>query len=103
VGSASDFVRDARKRFPDDVTLVVLEGLVYYCQGNLPEAEKRLREAHARDGRNEIASVNLASVLVDAGRVDEAATIAREVQTATNNEAVRARAARVLEFSGSER
>ncbi len=100
VGSASDFVRDARNRFPNDQSLLVLEGLVYYCQGNLAQAEDRLRDARERNPRDETATINLASVLVDAGRVNEAATLANEVLSKTDNDVIRARANRIIELTG---
>jgi Tetratricopeptide repeat len=96
IGSARDFVRDARRRFPGDETIEVLDGLVDYCDGRFPEAEARLRSAVARAPDNDVARVNLARLLSDTGRRAEALSLARSIRESTRNPVIAARADSIL-------
>jgi tetratricopeptide (TPR) repeat protein len=96
LGSARDFVKDARARYPDDGRLLVLDGLVAYLEGRTNEAEDLLRSALARDPRDSVAMVNLAQLLSDTGRRDEAVSLARSVRDDARSAVLVARADAIL-------
>jgi len=71
LNEAFELIAKALKLAPDDPFIMDSMGWVLYRQGNLPEAEKRLRQAYKLRPDAEIA-VHLGEVLWVAGQKDEA-------------------------------
>lgn len=69
---AQVYVQDARVRFPDDARFLILDGLVSYCVGDMPRAERVLQAALSSDPNNGTALVNLGLVQYEQGRWDDA-------------------------------
>jgi hypothetical protein len=92
VRTASIYVARARERFPEDPRLQVLDGVVAYCDGDLPKAERLLREfvksspeesasGPRGDSLTAIAQLNLALVLRDQRNFSEAREILSGVRS----------------------
>lgn len=92
VRTASIYVARARERFPQDPRLQVLDGVVAYCDGDLPKAERLLREfvkcspdeptsGPRGDSLTAIAQMNLALVLRDQRNFSEAREILSGVRS----------------------
>jgi predicted Zn-dependent protease len=72
VQSATDLVREARRRHPDDERLLLLDAVVSYRRSDLGRAETLLREVLVRQPGHQAARFDLALVLQETGRADEA-------------------------------
>jgi hypothetical protein len=92
VRTASIYVARARERFPQDPRLQVLDGVVAYCEKNLPKAERLLREfvksspdepasGPRGDWLTAIAQLNLALVLRDQRNFSETRDILSGVRS----------------------
>jgi hypothetical protein len=60
---AQTFASSARRRFPRDDRLALLEGVIAYRQGDLARAEQTLQSILARSPRNALARLDLAILL----------------------------------------
>lgn len=69
--NARIFVADARRRYPKDVDLVVLEGLVAYSGDDLERAAGLFEEVLGEDAGHAVAAFNLAVVKRETGREAE--------------------------------
>jgi tetratricopeptide (TPR) repeat protein len=70
--SATDLVREARRGHPEDARLLVLDAVVAYRRSDLGRAETLLREVLVRHPDHQEARFNLALLLQETGRLDEA-------------------------------
>ena len=70
--SATDLVREARRGHPEDLQLLILDAVVSYRRSDLGRAETLLREVLVRDPEQQQARFDLALVLQETGRGDEA-------------------------------
>jgi TolA-binding protein len=76
---ASDVVRYAADRYPDDAEFEIMAALVAYFDGRVEEAERRLRAVVARNPRDCVALLDLAVVLRERGKKEEAAEALKRV------------------------
>lgn len=70
--SATDLVREARRSHPDDERLLLLDAVVSYRRSDLGRAETLLREVLVHQPGHQTARFDLALVLQETGRADEA-------------------------------
>ena len=81
IDNANLFVQDARRRFPSDTQLMVLEGLVAYRLNELDRAQRLLTTALRNDPGYGPALVNLGLVEYEMGQWDSARRMFEQVRT----------------------
>ena len=78
--AATDQVRAARRRHPGDLPLQLLDAVASYRRSDLGRAETLLREILVRRPDHREARFNLALVLQETGRTDEAARLLADIR-----------------------
>ncbi|MCK4304406.1 MAG: hypothetical protein KAY24_09235 [Candidatus Eisenbacteria sp.] len=97
LGSARAYAREARKRFPNDTRLTILEAVIAYRESDLPRAERLLRDVLDQDQSNAVALFNLGLLLSERGRRGEAAQLLRSAEQQAPKTSLGKRAAAALE------
>jgi len=93
LGKARIYVREARRRFPEEPRLALLEAIIAYRESDLDRAEHLLRAEMVRNPQDDLVRLNLGLLLSQRGRRGEATDLLQRIQ----NEALVPRAAALLE------
>lgn len=80
IDAARDFVADARKRFPDDLRIVIVEAIVAYLDGDYDRSENLLRRVLRSTPNDPVASINLGIVLGRQGKIADARDVLSRVR-----------------------
>lgn len=72
IEAAADLMREARRLHPDDSRLIIVEAVAAYRRSRLDIAESLLHQILEADPDHAVARYNLALVLSESGRLDEA-------------------------------
>jgi len=76
---ARDIAADARKRFPDDTRIAVLDAIISYIDGDYARAESVLRDVVESGSDDPLVKLDLAVVLIARGSNAEAKTLLARV------------------------
>lgn len=96
IGNAQVMLEHARRRFPADQRLILLEAVIAYRQSDLAQAEELLRQVVAIDSECAAALFNLGFLLSELDRAAEARPYLERARTAGRNTLLAARAERLL-------
>ncbi len=96
LGSARVYIADARKLFPEDARLMVLDAIVAYMDGAIGRSEGLLRTAQAAHPRDPAILIDLAIVLGEQQKSTEARELLEKVRELNKNTAIAGRAEAIL-------
>lgn len=76
---ARDLTTEGRARYPDDSRIAVLEAIIAYADGDLDRSVRLLDSVVERNPDDPVANIDLAFVLAELGRIEEARAILHKV------------------------
>lgn len=98
---AHDYAVKAYAAYPTDTEIATLAGLVAYCEEDLDESERILRDVVSRDRTAHVALLNLGVVLLEKGDVEEARRALHRVTERAPDTALARRAGWLLSVNQS--
>ncbi len=97
LGAARVYITDARRLFPEDPQLMVLDAIIAYADGALDRSETLLRSARAANSDSPVILLDLAIVLGERRETAEARELLTAVLERRPNTPIGARAKALLE------